>query len=783
MENKQVSLKIRSVFAAILLMAFSMTGWGRPDGGEAGTQFTGRVVDQNNAAVAGASITANVLGTSIKSQTLTNPDGTFLIDLARGEYAVTVKADGFESYSRVIEMRVTQQNETIVLSVETATATVTVSDDAIYTIGDIRSATKTFTPLRDVPQAITVIKNEQVTDQMLSSIASVVQYVPGVSSHQGENNRDEVIIRGNRGAADFYRDGVRDDVQYYRDLYNMERFEALKGPNAMIFGRGGGGGVINRVTKEAKFSPIRTFTATGGSFYNRRFTGDVGQALNDKIAVRLNGVYENSKSFRRYVGLERLGFNPTVSIAPDAKTSINIGYEFFRDRRRADRGMTSFQNRPVDLPTSTFYGDPDNSRVRADVNIVTASVERLFGSAIFRNRAQYGYYDRFYQNYVPGVVNAAKTLVNLSAYNNATKRKNLFNQTDLTYSVSTGRIKHTLVGGTEFGRQVTDNFRSTGYFNNTATTIQVAFENPVTSSPITFRQSATDADNHLTLNLGAGFVQDQIEFSRYVQAIVGVRYDHFGLRYHNNRNGLTLSRVDRLVSPRVGLVIKPVTSVSLYGSYSVSFLPSSGDQFSSLTTITQQVEPEKFQNYEAGVKWDIRPGLLLTSAIYRLDRTNTRATDPNDPTRIIQTGKQRTNGFEIALAGSIMPKWTMTGGYSYQNARITSSTTAAVAGKQVGQVPHNMFSLWNKYQFTSKLGAGIGLVYRSDMFAAVDNTVVIPGYAKADAAVFYNFNEHWRLQANLDNITNKRYFVNADSNTNISPGSPRGLKIGLTARF
>ncbi len=779
----KVRFKSRSALAAAILMTLSIIGAGKTLGDEPATHLTGRVTDQNKAAVAGARITAYRQGTSIKAETSTDVDGRFVLDLARGEYTLTVNARGFDSYSRVIKMRAIEQTESFMLSVETATATVTVSDDAIYTIGDLRSATKTFTPLRDVPQAITIIKNEQVTDQMLSSIASVVQYVPGISSHQGENNRDEVIIRGNRSGADFYRDGVRDDVQYYRDLYNMDRFEALKGPNAMIFGRGGGGGVINRVTKEAKFSPIRSFTATGGSFYNRRFTGDVGQALNDKIAVRMNGVYENSKSFRRHVGLERLGFNPTVLIAPDAKTSINIGYEFFRDRRTADRGMTSFQNRPVDLPISTFYGDPDNSRVSADVNIVTASVERLFGGVIFRNRGQYGYYDRFYQNYVPGTVNAAKTLVNLTAYNNATKRKNLFNQTDLTYSVMTGRIKHTLVGGTEFGRQVTDNFRNTGFFNNTATTIQVAFENPVTNSPITFRQSATDANNHLTLNLGAGFVQDQIEFSRYVQAIVGVRYDHFGLTYHNNRNGSTLSRVDRLVSPRVGLVIKPVMSVSIYGSYSVSFLPSSGDQFSSLTTITQQVEPEKFQNYEGGLKWDIRPGLFLTSAVYRLDRTNTRATDPNDPTRIIQTGKQRTNGFEIALAGDITPKWTMTGGYSYQNARITSATTAAVAGKQVGQVPHDTISLWNKYQFTSKLGAGIGLVYRSDMFAAVDNTVVLPGYAKADAAVFYNFNEHWRLQANLDNITNKRYFVNADSNTNISAGSPRGLKIGLTARF
>ncbi len=135
------------------------------------------------------------------------------------------------------------------------------------------------------------------------------------------------------------------------------------------------------------------------------------------------------------------------------------------------------------------------------------------------------------------------------------------------------------------------------------------------------------------------------------------------------------------------------------------------------------------------------------------------------------------------MTGTILPRWSVSGGYAYQNARITSATTAAVAGKQVGQVPHNTFSLWNKYQFTSRLGAGLGLIYRSDMFAAVDNTVMLPGYLKADAAVFYNFNEHWRLQANLENITNIRYYANADSNTNISPGAPRGLKVGLVARF
>ena len=223
--------------------------------------------------------------------------------------------------------------------------------------------------------------------------------------------------------------------------------------------------------------------------------------------------------------------------------------------------------------------------------------------------------------------------------------------------------------------------------------------------------------------------------------------------------------------------------LSLYGSYSVSYLPSSGDQFSSLTTITLQVEPEKFTNYEVGAKWDIRRNLSLTSALFRLERTNTRSVDPNNPTAIIQTGSQRTNGFELGLTGNLTRAWSISGGYTHQGAFITSATVSAAAGKHVGQVPHDSYSFWNKYQLLPRLGVGLGLISRTDMFVAVDNTVVLPGYTRADAAMFYSFGEHWRVQGNIENLFNKRYFSNADSNTNISPGPPLGIRVGVIARF
>ena len=262
-----------------------------------------------------------------------------------------------------------------------------------------------------------------------------------------------------------------------------------------------------------------------------------------------------------------------------------------------------------------------------------------------------------------------------------------------------------------------------------------------------------------------------------------MRVDRFTLTYHNNRNGDVLSRPDTLVSPRAGVVYKPAASASIYASYSISYLPSSGDQFSSLTTITEQVKPEQFRNYEIGAKWDAGPGFSVTTALYRLNRFNTRATDPNDATRIVQTGAQRTNGYELGLNGRLSSRWSIAGGYGYQDAFVTSATTAAAAGAKVAQVPHHALSLWNNYQFTPRVGAGLGLLSRARMFATIDNSVRLPGYTRVDGALFINLSSTLRLQANIENLGNVRYVINADSNTNISPGAPRTARIGLTARF
>jgi len=774
-----VSICLRSLLTAV----FVVSSLSFLDAQTSATSFSGKVLDPSKGAITGASIVVIPQGRAAGPTAVSDQNGEFILRLEPGKYTVKVSARSFLDVSQLVEISSTPQSHDFLLPLAAVGQTVDVVGDAGYQVSAISSATKTLTPLRDVPQSITVVTDELIEDQGMMSIADVVRYVPGIEVHQGENNRDQLIIRGNSTSADFFLNGVRDDVQYYRDIYNLDRVEALRGPNAMIFGRGGGGGVLNRVAEEANFMPVRAFTLQGGSYGNKRVTGDLGQRLNDKFAVRFNGMYENSDSFREGVGLERVGINPTMTFALSKQTRVTGSYEYLHDTRVADRGITSYQGRPVSVDPSTYYGNPDDSHVRADVHLATGLFERYFSQFTLRNRTMFGDYDRFYQNYVPGATSTDGSTVALTAYNNATKRKNVFNQTDLIATTSTGSIRHTLLFGAEFGQQLTDNFRNTGFFNNTATTMTVPSNVTTISTPVTFRQLATDANSHLRTNLAAGFVQDQVELSRFVQLIGGVRFDHFDLTYHNNRNNDELTRTDNLVSPRAGIVVKPVTHVSLYGSYSVSYLPSSGDQFSSLTVITQQVEPEKFNNYESGVKWDIIPALSITAAGYRLDRTNTRSTDPNDPTRIVQTGSQRTNGFEWSATGKVTSKWQIVGNYTYQDAFVTSATTAATEGAQAGQVPHHIASMWNNYKIHPRLGAALGLISRSGMFATIDNTVRLPGYLRADAALFINLGENLRLQGNLENLSNIRYTNNADSNTNISPGSPRAIRIGLTGKF
>lgn len=650
------------------------------------------------------------------------------------------------------------------------------------------SATKTDTLLRDVPQSITVITKELIQDQGMQSIADAIRYVPGIVTSQGEGNRDAAIFRGNSSTSDFYIDGIRDDVQYYRDFYNIENVEALKGANAMIFGRGGSGGVINRVSKVPEWHHIGQAAVTFGSWSNRRATIDVGDAINSDMAFRINAVAEDSDSYRDSVNIRRYGINPTLAYRLGEKTRIVVGYEHFKDDRVADRGIPSFQNKPIDTDVSTFFGSTDGSPTWAKVDAFTAVIDHDFGNGVrLRNRSRYADYGKFYQNVFPGAVNAAGSTVSIAAYNNDTQRKNAFNQTDVFFDLTTGTLKHRFVAGLELGSQKTSNFRETGYFvgiGPNVTSVTVPVSDPISTQPITYRQSASDANNYGKATVASAYLQDQIEFTPQWLAVVGLRYDRFKVDFENRRNGAIVQNTDSPVSPRVGIVYKPVPEMSIYGSYSIAYVPRAGEQLASLSATNRAFDPEEFSNYEIGAKWDVLPSLALSAAVYQLDRTNVVITDPTDVTKSILVDGQRSKGVELGVSGNITRAWSVMGGYAYQDAKITTTQSAtAQSGARLAQVPEHSLSLWNRYTFSTAWAAGLGVGYRGDIFASTSNTVSLPSFTRVDGAVYYNINKQLRLQFNVENLFDKKYYASAHSNDNITPGSPRAIRVGLLGNF
>lgn len=656
-----------------------------------------------------------------------------------------------------------------------------------YTVRRTHSATRTDTRLLDVPQAVTVVTDKLVADQGMTNLTDTMRYMPGIGVAQGEGNRDTPVLRGISSTADFFVDGIRDDVQYIRDVYNLERAEALKGPNALVFGRGGSGGVINRVTRQADGMDHRSGSLQVGSGSRRRGTLDYGTGIGERSGFRLNAMHEDSGNFRDGYRQERYGLNPTFGIDLGARTRLNLSYERFHDERVADRGVPSLDGRPLDVDPSTFFGNASLSPVDATVDAFDAVLEHEFGGGLhLRNHLRWADYDKFYQNVFPGAVNAQAQSVAISAYNNATTRRNLFNQTDLVWHAEAAGIRHTFLAGAEFGRQETDNLRMTGYFGapgSATTSVNVPLSNPTSATPVQFRQSASDANNHGVAKVAAVYLQDQIELSPQWQAIVGLRHDAFHVDLHNNRNGQELRSRDGLLSPRAGLVYKPVDEVSLYASYSKAYQPRAGEQLASLSASNATLAPETFRNRELGAKWDIRPDLAATVAVYRLDRGNVAITDPADATRLLLVDGQRTKGVELGLAGRVTDAWQLMGGYAWQAGEIaTTQSAAAVAGNRLAQLPRHSASLWNRYDFNQAWGVGLGIVHRGAIFANVDNLVTLPAFTRFDAALYWTLSPSTQLQVNIENLGNKRYFASAHSNNNISPGAPRSAWLSINYR-
>jgi catecholate siderophore receptor len=679
-----------------------------------------------------------------------------------------------------------------IVAPETEGQTVTVRGKrGDYGVDQSTTATRTPTPLKDVPQAVTSVTERQIEDRNFRSVGDVLRAVPGATAAQGEGHRDQVVLRGTNATADFFVDGVRDDAQYYRPLYNVDRIEVLRGPNATTFGRGGGGGVINRVIKRPGADALAQATGSAEIFGAWAVDADINLPVGEGFAARLNATRERFANHRQAFEGQLTAVNPALRFDLGGAATLNLSYEHVEDDRVVDRGVPSEGGRPLAGFRDTFFGLADVNRTGLDADLARAALDvEIASGLVLTGRLLWADYDKFYSNLYPAAAIAGSPgarALEVEAYFDALQRRNLLGQVDLVWRTTTGPAAHSFLLGVEAGGQRTRSDRLNGFFDGVAGTtmggrrVAVALADPFSAPVPVFRRGTGERSTRTEADVRSVLLQDQVRIGP-VELLAGLRYDRFELDSLNLFTGQRLMRTDDLWSPRLGLVLHPVEAVSLYLSYSRSYLPQSGDQFTSLDLSTAALEPERFDNIEAGVKWSPREGLLLAAAVYQLDRVNTRAAGPN-PGEVVLTGAQRSRGIEVEATGRIARDLTLSVAASVQEAEIRRTTTAAPAGRQVALVPRRQLSGWGRWDASRTLGLGLGVEHRSSQFASISNAVRLPAYTRVDAAAFVRLTDRIEAQVNVENLLGETYFPTAHTDNNISTGAPANARATLRVRW
>ena len=658
------------------------------------------------------------------------------------------------------------------------------------------NALKTPTPILDVPQSLSIVTSEQILRRGFTSVSDIIEYLPGVSMSQGEGHRDAVVFRGVRSTADFFIDGVRDDVQYYRPLYNLEQLEVLRGPNALLFGRGGTGGILNRVTKKAEIgSNFSQITGYADSFGAGGLQGDVNVGLTDSVALRLNAMAEGLDNHRDHFDGERIGVNPTARVSLNESTRLDLSYEYVDHERFIDRGIPTGSNGdPVERFDRVVFGDPNVNVTRLKAHIFMANLEHRFSDSMKgKVTAFYGDYDKLYQNFYAASYSEANSpaVVTLDGYVDTTQRENLILSGNLIKEVSFANMSHRFLLGAEFVDTSSDQDRWNTYWSETADdkeTFSVARPMGIIGGVGTNALGARTVndftvdqndDTRVGVEVASFYLQDEMAVTNYLDIVLGARFDQFEIDVFNVPADDSRSKQDEEVSPRLGLVLKPMENMSLYASYSESFLPRSGEQFANINGSKGQLDADTFANTELGFKWDISPALSFTAAVFEIEQESPQVAD-NDP-ETLDVIKSETDGFELQLEGQLTEAWYISAAYSHLDGEQMGRTGSK--GLRPRELPENMFSVWNFVQLTPKLGAGLGLTYQDESFINNSNTARLPSYTRVDAALYYEWSDDIRVQLNFENLGDTVYFPSSHSTHQASVGAPFNARLAVTMDF
>jgi catecholate siderophore receptor len=654
--------------------------------------------------------------------------------------------------------------------------------------------------LHDTPQSVTVITERAIQDQAFTRLEDALKSVPGITLNVGEGaaRGDTVNLRGFSAFNDFFLDGIRDAAVYDRDSFNLEQIEVVKGPSAVLFGRGSTGGVINQVSKAARSSAFTHVVLEGGTNSEGRGTVDVDMQISDDTALRVNLIGETSVvTDRNDVENKRWGIAPTITWGIGKPDTITLAYLHQEENNRPDVGIPFIDGQPAPVSRRFDYGLLDDHQTAND-DIATLRAKHDFDETLSISDTaryanyQYGYFfaaPNFGQQVLTASTPLSMIVVGRDSPSSSGTQTNLTNQADVTWRVRTGPVMQKLGAGAELSRETYDLTRYTNPFNKNnswITETPLLSPNPDSALPI---EPASSRQN-TTAYAQAFYLTDTISVGRTVDVILGIRHDRFDASY----NALTvasgaqthLDHTDNLFSPRAALVIKPTEQQSYYVSYGTSFDPSA--EALSLTAKTANLGPVKAKTYELGAKIDWLDGRLnTTGALFNTEVDNAQTNDPDNPTVTVLNGDQRVRGAEFGLSGYVAPHLEVSASYAYLDGVTVSSGTAAYVGKQMQNLARHSANLWGEYEVTDSFEVGGGFTFLDHRFADSGQVANIPSFVVWNAMAAYQVNDQVKIQLNGLNLTDKTYYTGSyytsAAENHVVPGAGRTVKLSTQLSF
>lgn len=662
---------------------------------------------------------------------------------------------------------------------EAIQVTVTGAQDEGYNPSRASTATRTDTPLRDVPASVSVIPRQLLDDQNTTRIQDALENVSGVNrqGNFGGTDAGGYIIRG-FGQEGNFRNGLADNDFYSSvDTANIERIEVLRGPASVLFGQVEPGGVINVVTKQPLTTPYYQVDFSAGNYAFYRPTIDLsGPLTNDEaLLYRLNAAYQNSGSFRDFNLTERVFVSPVLTWNIGDHTSLTLDGEYLNNRYLFDRGLPSLGDRPAPVPISRLVGLPE-SVYDDDTLRIGYRLQHQFNQD-WQLRNAFSFVDgKSAGTYATGGGELVdEQFSSIFVGREDFRRRTYTLQAEVEGRFNTGSVAHRPLIGIELRRNTWD---YTSF--DVSDPILLDIFNPNYDAPfpeIPTEETFSYSTRRDTLGI---YLQDQITLSNNLHLLVGGRFDAF--QRSDDISGSLEEESLSAFNPRVGFVYQPVEPVSLYTSYTTSFQP---DRFFGRSGSGDPFEPTRGTQYEVGMKFDITEALSATLAAFQIIKTNVVTVDSIDPDLLIQVGEQRSRGVELELSGEILPGWNIITSYAYTDA-ITSQDNNIAIGNRISNVPEHAASLWTTYEIQNGnlngLGFGLGIYYAGDRFADLENTSTLPGYVRADSAVYYS-RDNWRLGLNIRNLFNTTYYETAQSRNIIYPGAPLTMIGSFSIQF